>query len=72
MAIAIPLGRMTTTDKLRALEEIWDDLRHGAREIPSPAWHADVLRAREQRVREGTSRFGDWAEAKVRIRRRVR
>lgn len=72
MAIAIPLGRMTTTDKLRALEEIWDDLRHGAQAIPSPAWHADVLRAREQRVREGTSRFGDWSEAKIRIRKRVR
>jgi len=72
MEVAIPLGRMTTSHKLRVLEEIWDDLRHAAQEIPSPSWHADVLHARELRVRTGKSQFSDWTEAKSRIRRRVR
>lgn len=72
MDVAIPLGRMTTSHKLRVLEEIWDNLRHAAQEIPSPAWHADVLHAREARVRAGKSQFSDWTEAKTRIRKRVR
>ena len=46
----------------------WSDLQKAPDQIPSPAWHSDVLQARERRVREGESSFGDWAEAKRRIR----
>ncbi len=67
MEAELPLDRMTTSDKLRVLEIIWDDLQHTAAEIPSPSWHADVLRAREQRVQEGKSQFQDWTDAKGRI-----
>jgi len=72
MAVAIPLDKMSIPDKLRALEEIWDDLQQTPNEIPSPAWHRDVLNARESRVRAGASHFEDWAEAKRRIRKRTR
>ena len=68
MQVAIPLDKMTTADKLRTLEEIWTDLQRTPDEVPSPAWHSDVLHAREDRVREGSAQFGDWAEAKRRIR----
>ncbi len=68
MQLAIPLEKMTTADKLKALEEIWSDLQRTPDEVPSPAWHADVLRAREARVKEGSSRFQDWPTAKRRIR----
>jgi hypothetical protein len=71
MPIAIPLDEMTVADKLRALEVIWEDLLRTPKEIPSPSWHGDVLRARESRVREGTSHYGDWTEAKRRIRERT-
>lgn len=72
MRLALPLNKMTTAEKLRALEQIWEDLSRTAETIPSPAWHADVLRAREQRVQEGVSHYGDWTEAKRRIRRLAR
>ena len=72
MQVAIPLDEMTTVDKLRALEDIWADLQHAPDEVPSPAWHADILHARENRVREGSSQFGTWADAKTRIRERTR
>jgi hypothetical protein len=72
MQLAIPLRKMTIAEKLRAIEEIWADLQQSAEEIPSPVWHADVLRAREDRVREGTSHFGDWSDARRRIRDRTR
>ena len=72
MVVAIQLNKMTISDKLRALEDIWDDLRRTPDEIPSPSWHADVLRARERRIREGKSQFKDWTDAKRRIRERAR
>ena len=71
MQPAIPLDKMTTVEKLKALEEIWSDLQRTPDDVPSPAWHADVLHAREARVREGSSQFGDWTDAKRRIRERT-
>ena len=72
MEVAIPLGKMTISDKLRTMETIWDDLRRTPEEVPSPAWHADVLHARDVRVRERRSSFGDWGDAKRRIRERTK
>ena len=72
MQMAIPLDKMTTEDKLRALEEIWSDLQRTPDEVPSPAWHADVLHAREARVREGSAQIGNWTDAKRRIRGHTR
>ena len=71
VATAIPLAKMSTTDKLRAMEALWEALQATPREVPSPAWHADVLKARAERSRQGRSRFGNWADAKRRIRANV-
>ena len=71
MELVLPLEKMTTDDKLRTMEDIWADLCHGSQAIPFPAWHADVLQAREERIRQGVSRFGDWTEAKTRIREQL-
>ena len=71
MNIAIPLERMSAMDKLQAIEEIWSDLARVSEDVPSPSWHADVLRAREQRITDGRSRFLDIDEAKQAVRERL-
>lgn len=71
MKLTIPLDEMTAVEKLRAIEEIWADLQRVPEDLPPPGWHADVLAAREYRVREGTSRFSDWDSAKARIREKA-
>jgi len=43
MDISIPLHKMTIMEKLRVIEEIWENLLRDSENIPSPAWHADVL-----------------------------
>ena len=72
MQIAIPLERMTATEKLQAIEDIWSDLARVSENVPSPSWHADVLRAREERIANGTSRFMDIPEAKQAVRERIK
>jgi hypothetical protein len=72
MGVAKSLDKMTVAEKLRTLEEIWQDLQRTPDEVPSPAWHADVLRARLKRIRKGKSHFRDWNEAKRAIRERVK
>ena len=65
----LPLDKMTTSDKLSVMEELWDDLCRAAEEVPSPTWHEKVLSGREERVREGQASFSDLADAKGRIRK---
>jgi hypothetical protein len=69
MATVLPLDQMTVTEKLRALEELWDDLRRNPADVSSPDWHGDTLREREERIAEGKSRFTAWPEAKEEIRK---
>jgi len=69
MTIGLPLDKMTTEEKLRALEEIWDSLAATPSEVPSPAWHEDILKAREEGARKGESKFLDWDEAKRNLRK---
>ena len=59
---------MTAADKLQAMEDIWANLSLISKEVPSPTWHAAVLRAREQRIADGRSRFLDMTEAKAVVR----
>jgi hypothetical protein len=63
---------MSVEDKLQAIEEIWANLAGSPENIPSPSWHADVLRTREKRISEGASRFLDIAEAKKAVREQLK
>ena len=71
MQVTLPLDRMTTLEKLRVIEEVWDDLCRSKEDIPSPSWHADVLRLREEQVRSGESTFLELNEAKRVLRERL-
>lgn len=72
MNVELPLNQMTTEEKLQALEAIWKDLCRSTEDVPSPAWHGDVLRAREERAKAGVSQYVDWEKAKDHIRDAVR
>ena len=68
MQVAIPLSDMTTAEKLKAMELLWDDLKRSSGVLASPKWHKPVLQGRTARVRKGTATFSTWATAKERIR----
>ena len=67
----LPLEQMTVAEKLRVMELIWADLSRHADRFESPAWHADVLRERDQRVAEGKEAYLGWDEAKRELRERL-
>ena len=48
MDITAQLDQLTTADKIRTMEYLWDDLCRHADEVPSPAWYAETLSQREQ------------------------
>jgi hypothetical protein len=68
MDLTLPIEQMTTAEKLRALEAIWESLCREPNDVPSPSWHEDVLQERAKSVQEGSSQFTDWPQAKQDIR----
>ena len=68
MPAELPLKQMNVREKLAAMEALWEDLSRTPEVIESPAWHGEVLEARQRRVAEGKARYADWETAKARIR----
>lgn len=71
MSLDIALDQMSVSQKLALMERLWADLSRQPENIPSPAWHGDVLAQRIASVREGRAEFVDWDEAKKRLRERL-
>ncbi len=67
----ISIDQMTMAEKIRTMEDIWDDLCHHAGEIPSQSWHREVLSQREESLSKGTETFTNWEIAKKRIREKL-
>lgn len=64
MSTLLPLDKMTIEQKLQALEELTIDLHKNEALIPVPDWHLDILREREQLVKEGQAHYIPWETAK--------
>ena len=64
------LDKMTISEKLRMMEVLWVDLTKSQEKFTSPNWHADVLKAREERIKSGKEEYKDWEIAKKELRDR--
>jgi Putative addiction module component len=69
--MTIELEQMTTEEKLKAMEMLWDDLCRSAPDFSSPSWHENVLKKREQKIRDGKDEFVDWDQAKKDLRNSI-
>ena len=58
---------MTIAEKLRIMEELWDNLRARAEDVPMPQWHKDLLDERQRLIETGEATFSDWETAKKRL-----
>lgn len=72
MPKTLSIEKMSTQDKLRAMEELWVSLTAAPDSFESPAWHRDALEETEKRVSSGEEEFIDWDEAKRSLRRRAK
>ena len=72
MAPTIDLQQMTTPDKLRLMEKLWQDLSASEGDVISPVWHGDVLAERDRLITSGEESFIDWETAKRQLREELR
>lgn len=53
----IQANAMSQTERLQAMEELWDTICHDEPLPESPAWHGPVLRQRRARIESGEAEF---------------
>ena len=71
MKLDLQLEEMTIAEKIRAMELLWANLCKTAPDEIVPAWHSDVLAAREARLAAGTEKAVPWEQAKTELRRKI-
>lgn len=67
MSVDISVEHLTTSEKLALMERLWADLSQHPNDVPSPAWHGDVLEQRREAVRQGRTSFVASEEARQRL-----
>lgn len=72
MSVTLPLSKMSTEDKLRAMEDLWVSLAGQPEGVEPPAWHQAALAETEKRIKPGEETFIDWELAKKSLRRRAK
>ncbi len=61
----LKLEEMTTSQKLMAMEELWEDMSKNLDdEILTPKWHKTVLAERENQLENGETTFENFDTAK--------
>ena len=62
------IERMSVTERLQVMDQLWDSLNRCGDEIASPDWHQDVLADRKARAQSGEAKFLTLAELRSRLR----
>jgi len=62
------IAKMSTAERLQAIEQLWDAICREAPEIPSPEWHRQVLEDRKARAARGEARFLTLEQLRTRLR----
>ncbi len=64
MLTTLSLEKMSITEKISAMELLWDDICHNAKDFQSPQWHGELLAKREEMMKNGEAKSENWDDVK--------
>jgi putative addiction module component (TIGR02574 family) len=67
MPATFDLKQMSRPEKVRLMEEIWQDLSAHEQEVESPSWHGEIIAERTAKVEEGKATFLTLEELQARL-----
>ena len=67
MPATLDLKQMSRPEKVRLMEEIWQDLSADELEVESPSWHGEIIAERIAKVEEGKATFLSLEELQARL-----
>ena len=62
------IEKMSVTERLQAIDQLWDSLTRSGNEITSPDWHRDILAERKERAQRGEAKFLTLDQLRTRLR----
>jgi putative addiction module component (TIGR02574 family) len=68
MIDASQIEKMSVSERLQAMDQLWDSLNRSDEEIPSPDWHQEVLADRKARAQRGEAKFLTLDQLRSRLR----
>ena len=60
MLATLPLDKMTMSEKISTMEVLWENITQDSQNYPSPPWHGEILKHRENMLKSGEAVFEDW------------
>ena len=57
--------KMSTVERLQAMEALWDSMLYENQIIDMPEWHEDILKERKKKITAGTAKFISLADLKA-------
>lgn len=70
MQNTIEIKHLTREEKLKVMEDIWEDLSIDEEKVESPEWHNKALKETSDQLSSGNEESIDWQEAKKELRKR--
>jgi hypothetical protein len=67
MPATLNLKQMSRPEKVRLMEQIWQDLSADEQEVESPSWHGEIIAARTAKVEQGNATFLTLGELEMRL-----
>jgi len=65
------INKMSVPDRLKAIEMIWESISTSSKYVQSPAWHQEILKTREDKVKSGNATFSTIDEVRERLKRKA-
>ena len=62
------IERMSVTERLKVMDQLWDSLTRDTDEISSPDWHQEVLADRKARAQRKEAKFLTLEQLRSRLR----
>ncbi len=59
------IKKMSTSERLQAMEALWDSFLYENEEIESPVWHEQILEERKSKIANGKAKFISLEELKA-------
>ncbi|MBN1932884.1 MAG: addiction module protein [Desulfobacterales bacterium] len=59
------IKKMSTTERLKTMEALWDSLLYENVEIETPEWHEKILEERKAKIKNGKAKFISLSELKT-------
>ncbi len=59
------IKKMSTIERLKTMEALWDSLLYENEEMESPEWHEKIIEKRKAKIKSGKAKFISLAELKA-------